>query len=155
MPLPPPGWRVAAEPEPAPAPADPRTDAERRYDALLAERRAKGRATYGQGLDHRDARWDWPLMALEEAQDLSQYLTAELLRLEDRLRETQRALDSATVRTEAAELDREALEAKVAPLEGVADAAQELLATLEEEGIALMHATALRGALRRAEGEGR
>ncbi len=56
------------------------TDAERHFDALLAERRAKGRATYGTGLTHDDGH-DWQQEALEEALDLAQYLAAENLRL--------------------------------------------------------------------------
>jgi len=56
------------------------TDAERHFDALLAERRAKGRATYGTGLTHDDGH-DWNQEALEEALDLAQYLAAENLRL--------------------------------------------------------------------------
>lgn len=56
------------------------TAAEAHFDALIAERRAKGRATYGTGLDH-NADYNWQQMALEEALDLAQYLAAENLRL--------------------------------------------------------------------------
>jgi hypothetical protein len=57
------------------------TETEKRFDALVAERRAKGRETYGTGLDHR-ASYDWAMMALEEALDLSQYLMARVVELE-------------------------------------------------------------------------
>jgi len=57
------------------------TETEKRFDALVAERRAKGRETYGTGLDHR-ANYDWTMMALEEALDLSQYLMARVVELE-------------------------------------------------------------------------
>ena len=60
-----------------------RTDAELHFDGLIAQRRRKGRETYGQGLDHTDA-YDWNQMALEEALDLAQYLAAENLRLRQR-----------------------------------------------------------------------
>jgi hypothetical protein len=48
-----------------------RTPAERRADEVLAEQRAKGRAKYGKGLDHAEAR-DWNRMALEEMTDAFQ-----------------------------------------------------------------------------------
>lgn len=60
------------------------TETEKRFDALVAERRAKGRETYGTGLDHR-AHYDWTMMALEEALDLSQYLMARVVELEHAL----------------------------------------------------------------------
>ena len=60
-----------------------RTDAELHFDGLIAQRRRKGRDTYGKGLDHTDA-YDWNQMALEEALDLAQYLAAENLRLRQR-----------------------------------------------------------------------
>jgi hypothetical protein len=60
-----------------------RTDAELHFDGLIAQRRRKGRETYGRGLEHRDA-YDWNQMALEEALDLAQYLAAENLRLRQR-----------------------------------------------------------------------
>lgn len=60
-----------------------RTDAELHFDGLIAQRRRKGRETYGKGLDHTDA-YDWNQMALEEALDLAQYLAAENLRLRQR-----------------------------------------------------------------------
>ena len=56
------------------------TKAEQHFDSLIAQRRAKGRETYGKGLDHDDE-YDWNQMALEEALDLAQYLAAENLRL--------------------------------------------------------------------------
>lgn len=59
---------------------------ERRADEVLEiirEQRRKGRATYGKGLDHRDA-YDWQRMAIEELVDAVQYLAAENLRLRDR-----------------------------------------------------------------------
>jgi hypothetical protein len=61
-----------------------RTEAELHFDALLQERRHKGRETYGQGLEHTDS-YDWNRMAMEEALDLAQYLAAENLRLRQRL----------------------------------------------------------------------
>lgn len=61
-----------------------RTEAECRFDDLVAERRATGRTTYGQGLQHRDP-YHWPTMALEEALDLGQYLAAQNLRLREAL----------------------------------------------------------------------
>jgi len=64
---------------------DDRTDCEKAFDSFLRERRLKGRETYGQGLDHRDPRWNWERMALEEAMDLAQYLMAENLRLKEAL----------------------------------------------------------------------
>lgn len=60
-----------------------RTDAELHFDGLIAQRRRKGRETYGRGLEHRDD-YDWNQMALEEALDLAQYLAAENLRLRQR-----------------------------------------------------------------------
>ena len=56
-----------------------RTDAELHFDTLIAQRRRKGRETYGRGLEHTD-KYDWNQMALEEALDLAQYLAAENLR---------------------------------------------------------------------------
>ena len=64
-----------------------RTDAELHFDGLIAQRRRKGRETYGQGLEHTDA-YDWNQMALEEALDLAQYLAAENLRLRQRATQT-------------------------------------------------------------------
>jgi len=61
------------------------TEAEKAFDAFVASRRKQGRVTYGQGLDHRDARWDWSRMVLEEMVDACQYLVAENLRLRDAL----------------------------------------------------------------------
>lgn len=60
-----------------------RTNAEMHFDGLIAQRRRKGRETYGRGLEHTDA-YDWNQMALEEALDLAQYLAAENLRLRQR-----------------------------------------------------------------------
>ena len=57
------------------------TETEKRFDALVTERRIQGRKTYGTGLDHR-ASYDWTMMALEEALDLSQYLMARVVELE-------------------------------------------------------------------------
>ena len=61
--------------------ADDRTEAERRFDELVAARRKKGRETYGRGLDHND-NFCWKMMALEEALDMGQYLMAHIVRLE-------------------------------------------------------------------------
>ena len=60
------------------------TAAEQHFDALIAQRRAKGRETYGKGLDHTDD-YNWQQMALEEALDLAQYLAAENLRLREKI----------------------------------------------------------------------
>lgn len=64
-----------------------RTDAEIHFDGLIAQRRCKGRETYGRGLEHTD-KYDWNQMALEEALDLAQYLAAENLRLRQRVIQT-------------------------------------------------------------------
>lgn len=61
-----------------------KTAAEQHFDMLLAQRRSIGRNTYGKGLDHHEDR-DWNQMALEEALDLAQYLSAENLRLREQL----------------------------------------------------------------------
>lgn len=61
------------------------TEAEKHYDAIVAERRKTGRVTYGRGLTHTDD-YDWNRMAMEEALDLSQYLAAENLRLRAEIR---------------------------------------------------------------------
>lgn len=63
----------------------PRTQAEAHFDALVSARRQLGRKTYGQGLDHND-RYNWNVMALEEALDMCQYLSAQNLRLLEALR---------------------------------------------------------------------
>ena len=63
---------------------DDRTIAERRFDELVAERRAQGRKTYGRGLDHDDE-FCWKMMALEEALDMGQYLMAHIVRLEQEI----------------------------------------------------------------------
>jgi NTP pyrophosphatase (non-canonical NTP hydrolase) len=57
-----------------------KTEAEKHLDALIEERRQKGRDTYGKGLTHTDD-YDWNEMAMEEALDMIQYLAAENLRL--------------------------------------------------------------------------
>lgn len=59
-----------------------KTKAEKHFDAILKERREKGRETYGKGLTHTD-HYDWNVMAMEEAMDLAQYLATENLRLRD------------------------------------------------------------------------
>lgn len=61
-----------------------KTPAELHFDRLIEERRKVGRNTYGKGLDHAEDR-DWQQMALEEALDLAQYLSAENLRLREQL----------------------------------------------------------------------
>ena len=61
-----------------------KTQAEHHFDRLITERRSMGRNTYGKGLDHTEDR-DWNQMALEEALDLAQYLSAENLRLREQL----------------------------------------------------------------------
>lgn len=63
------------------------TDAEVYFDKVVKDRRWTGRKTYGGGLEHRDGRYDWTRMALEEALDLAQYLAAQTCRLEDQLAE--------------------------------------------------------------------
>lgn len=71
------------------------TPAEEFVDRVLAEQRAKGRATYGKGLDHRDP-LDWRMEALRELADATQYLAAEVLRLQaenEELRDAARERD--------------------------------------------------------------
>lgn len=68
------------------------TDAETYFDRVVKERRWTGRKTYGGGLEHRDDRYDWTRMALEEALDLGQYLAARCRQLEDQLAEARAAL---------------------------------------------------------------
>lgn len=63
--------------------AIPLTEAEQLFDDTVKQQRAKGRESYGRGLDWSDgdgenAAYDWRQMALEEAVDLSQYLCAEI-----------------------------------------------------------------------------
>ena len=58
------------------------TEAEMEFDRFVATRRAQGRVTYGQGLEHTDVRWNWERMALEELADACQYLIAQTLRLQ-------------------------------------------------------------------------
>lgn len=65
---------------------DDKTLAERRFDELVAARRAQGRKTYGRGLDHNDE-FCWKMMALEEALDMGQYLMAHIVRLEAEIAE--------------------------------------------------------------------
>lgn len=62
-----------------------RTLTEKHFDDLVRRRRARGRRTYGKGLDCEDGH-DWQQEALEEALDLAQYLAAENLRLRRLLR---------------------------------------------------------------------
>ena len=61
------------------------TDAETYFDDVVNARRAAGRKTYGTGLEHRNGKYDWNRMALEEALDCAQYLAAQNRRLEERL----------------------------------------------------------------------
>lgn len=56
------------------------TPAEQLVDEVLAKQRAKGRAKYGAGLDAHDGH-DWPMEALQELTDATQYLAAENVRL--------------------------------------------------------------------------
>lgn len=63
------------------------TEAEAYFDKVVKDRRWTGRKTYGGGLEHRDEKYAWNLMALEEALDLAQYLAAQNRRLEDQLAE--------------------------------------------------------------------
>jgi nucleotide-binding universal stress UspA family protein len=63
-----------------------RTEAELHFDTLIAQRRRRGRETYGRGLTHTDD-YDWNQMALEEALDLAQYLSAENLILRQRAKQ--------------------------------------------------------------------
>lgn len=71
---------------------DERTETEKRFDELVAQRRKQGRQTYGKGLSWDDAKYrdKWPLMALEEALDGAQYLMAEVMRLEEENAELQK-----------------------------------------------------------------
>lgn len=74
---------------------DERTETEKRFDELVAQRRRQGRQTYGKGLSWDDAKYrdKWPLMALEEALDGAQYLMAEVMRLEDEKNRYENALE--------------------------------------------------------------
>lgn len=56
------------------------TPAEKLVDEVLSAQRAKGRAKYGAGLDAHDGH-DWPMEALQELADATQYLAAEVVRL--------------------------------------------------------------------------
>ncbi len=67
------------------------TEAEKAFDEFIRSRREQGRKTYGQGLEHTDARWNWERMALEELGDACQYLIAETKRLRDALEEARAA----------------------------------------------------------------
>lgn len=89
-----------------PAPAKPEapsdlTEAEKFFDSVVQERRAKGRTTYGKGLDHKDE-YDWNRMAMEEAMDLAQYLAAENTRLRDRIAQQTKAIVELTAALEKA-----------------------------------------------------
>lgn len=61
------------------------TEAEAYFDEVVKSRRWQGRTTYSTGLEHRDGKYDWNRMALEEALDLGQYLAAQVRRLEEQL----------------------------------------------------------------------
>ncbi len=61
------------------------TEAEEYFDQTVKARRWQGRKTYETGLEHRDGRYDWNRMALEEALDLGQYLAAQNRRIEEQL----------------------------------------------------------------------
>lgn len=63
------------------------TRAEKLVDRVLREQRSRGRAEYGQGLEHDLRGYDWRMEAVSELVDAVQYLAAEVLKLEDRIRE--------------------------------------------------------------------
>lgn len=69
------------------------SDFRQRVDTLVRERRETGRKTYGQGLEHADARYDWRMMALEEILDFAQYQQAEILRLQQKVDELELRLE--------------------------------------------------------------
>ena len=77
------------------------TEAEKFFDSVVVERRAKGRQTYGRGLTHTDE-YDWNRMAMEEAMDLAQYLAAENTRLRDRIKQQVKAIAELTYALEQA-----------------------------------------------------
>lgn len=77
------------------------TEAEKFFDNVVKERRAKGRQTYGKGLTHTDE-YDWNRMAMEEAMDLAQYLAAENTRLRDRIAQQTKAIVELTAALEKA-----------------------------------------------------
>ena len=81
------------------------TEAEKAFDDFITARREQGRATYGQGLDHRDTRWSWERMALEELADACQYLVAETLRLRDLLAEVRESAGHGTTADQLARID--------------------------------------------------
>lgn len=60
---------------------DVETEVEKETVRIIHERNAKGRETYGQGLEHTDPKWDWTDMAIEEAADLLKYLVAQKLHM--------------------------------------------------------------------------
>lgn len=68
-------------------------DFRQRVDTLVHDRRMTGRTTYGQGLEHMDARYDWRMMALEEILDFAQYQQAEILRLQQKVDELELRLE--------------------------------------------------------------
>lgn len=78
------------------------TEAEQLFDDIVKQQRAKGRKSYGGGLDWHDgdgpdAKYDWRQMALEEAVDLNQYLCAEICKYRSavrRMTEAERQRDS-------------------------------------------------------------
>jgi hypothetical protein len=87
--------------KPAPVASSDLTEAEKFFDSVVKERRAKGRQTYGKGLDHKDE-YDWNRMAMEEAMDLAQYLAAENTRLRDRIAQQTKAIVELTAALEKA-----------------------------------------------------
>ena len=60
-------------------------DCNEEIKALIAERMEKGKKAYGHGL-MQNAGYDWVQEALEEALDLSIYLSAKLIEIKTRTR---------------------------------------------------------------------
>ncbi len=62
---------------------DKPTEVEQETIRIIEQRNAKGRETYGRGLDYNDD-YDWLDMAIEECADMLKYLVAMKLRMENK-----------------------------------------------------------------------
>ena len=109
------------------------TEAEQRIDAILRERRTRGRKEYGKGLTHTDS-YDWNLMAMEEFADAAQYLAAQNLRLLDQIATMRK--DRAALASHAERLRRSARALRES-LPDLSEKARATLEAIEAEGEAL------------------
>lgn len=109
------------------------TEAEQRIDAILRERRTRGRKEYGKGLTHTDS-YDWNLMAMEEFADAAQYLAAQNLRLLEQIEAMKK--DRAAIASHAERLRRSARALREA-LPDLSEKARATLDAIEAEGEAL------------------